>query len=225
MGANIGTGSVNFITALGAKRVHAFEPAPDSYRLLRQTVVANGLEERITTHQIALSNTVEPVAFELDPHTWDDHRVRVATPQGADAFREGRREIIEVPAATIDSLVADGTLDLTQIEVAWIDIQGHESFLLDGARSLLSTDIPVVIEFWPYGLKRAGGLEQFVSIVQEHYREFLNVNEAQLATDARSARERLEPTSALTALGERYPGRSDHTNLVLFSQPGSCMSI
>ena len=45
IGANIGTTTVPLITELNAHRPHAFEPSPESHRLLRQTVIANGLED------------------------------------------------------------------------------------------------------------------------------------------------------------------------------------
>jgi len=216
-GANIGTGTLTFITALGAQRVHAFEPAPDNMRLLRQTVAANGLEDRVVTSQVALSNALGSVAFELSPQAWGDHRVRVEGQRGADEFGESLREVIEIPAVTIDSLVADGTIDLGKIQVAWIDIQGHEGALLEGARALLETDIPVVVEFWPYGLKRANGLDKFLALVQDHYSHVLNMHDAQLATNGQSTKQLLQPTSALATISERYPGRNDLTNLALLS--------
>ncbi len=218
VGANIGTGSVAFVTVLGARRVHAFEPAPENFRLLRQTVLANDLSERILTHQVALSNSDGHVLFELAPRTWGDHRVRVAKQHGADAFDEADRDVVTVPSATIDSLVRNGTLDLTKIKLVWVDIQGHEGFFMEGALELLRTSIPVVVEFWPYGLSRVGGVGKFVELAQEHYTHFLNVNNARHSLDdGRSTRDRLEPVSALSVLSAQYRRSPDHADLILFS--------
>jgi FkbM family methyltransferase len=40
--------------------------------------------------------------------------------------------------------------------LAWIDTQGHEPDIFRGAKKLIKSDIPMVTEFWPYGLIRAG---------------------------------------------------------------------
>lgn len=217
VGANIGTGSVSFVTGLGARRVHAFEPDPVNFRLLRHNVLANRLDERILTYQVALSNVVGQVSLEISPLNLGDHRVRVDAPQGAEAFDESGRDVIRVPAATVDSLVADGALDLERLRLAWIDIQGHEGCFLEGAQSLLATGIPLVIEFWPYGLERADGLATFIALAQRYYSHVLNVDDMGPATEAGTTRDRLARTSELTNLRDRYPQRGDHTDLVLFN--------
>ena len=53
-----------------------------------------------------------------------------------------------------------------EIGLAWIDTQGHEGHVLSGASRLIQANVPIVIEFWPYGLKRSGGyplLRQFLA--------------------------------------------------------------
>jgi len=43
----------------------------------------------------------------------------------------------------------------------WMDIEGYEGHALEGAKSLLSSGIPLVSEFNPEFLAKAGGLEAF----------------------------------------------------------------
>jgi hypothetical protein len=38
----------------------------------------------------------------------------------------------------------------------WMDVQGHECHVIDGAPALLSRGTPTVMELWPYGMQRAG---------------------------------------------------------------------
>ncbi len=46
------------------------------------------------------------------------------------------------------------------VKYIWVDTQGHEGFVLDGAKKLLqSRKIPLFIEFWPDEMRRVGGLE------------------------------------------------------------------
>ena len=54
---------------------------------------------------------------------------------------------VEVPALTFDGEVAGGHIPLDDLGLAWIDVQGHELEVLQGARSLLAAGVPLVIEF------------------------------------------------------------------------------
>ena len=54
----------------GAARAIAFEPVPRNFDLLRLTVTANRLEDRVELHQLALSDTgAQPLWRCLQP-TW-----------------------------------------------------------------------------------------------------------------------------------------------------------
>ena len=39
-------------------------------------------------------------------------------------------------------------------DLIWIDSQGHEVNILNGSENLITSGAPIVIEFWPYGLKQ-----------------------------------------------------------------------
>ena len=41
-------------------------------------------------------------------------------------------------------------------DLIWIDTQGYEPKVLMGAENLIKSKAPIVIEFWPYELKRNG---------------------------------------------------------------------
>ena len=43
-----------------------------------------------------------------------------------------------------------------EICLLWVDIQGYEGFMFQGAENTLSRGIPVVSEIWPYGIAKAG---------------------------------------------------------------------
>jgi FkbM family methyltransferase len=209
-GANIGTTSVPLVTELGAKRVHAFEPSPDNFRLLRENIIGNDLEDRIQPYQIALSDSIGMVPFELSPRNSGDHRIQ-ATGQAVDEFNESSRAVIQVAAATVDSLVDDGTLSLNRVQLVWIDTQGHEALLLKGAQKLLATQIPIVIEYWPYALKRSQSLDLLHELVIGGYTHFLDTN------DEANPRAKLAVTQEITKLPKTYAGANDATNLILFS--------
>jgi hypothetical protein len=73
--------------------------------------------------------------------------------------------LVDVSARRLDALVDDGTVDLDRLALVWMDCQGHEGHILAGAARVLAADVPIVSEFWPYGLRRAGGLERYAELV------------------------------------------------------------
>ncbi|MHB8694279.1 MAG: FkbM family methyltransferase [Solirubrobacteraceae bacterium] len=173
IGANIGSHTVEMLTRFGAERVVAIEPSPENCMLLRHNVVGNGLADRVTVLPIALSDQIGSVSLELSATNPGDHRVRVKDgPDRAGDRLSGSddgRLTIEVRAATFDSLVETGEVDLAGTGAIWMDAQGHEGHILAGARRLLESEIPIVTEYWPYGLRRAGGLDRLHELIASHY--------------------------------------------------------
>jgi hypothetical protein len=64
------------------------------------------------------------------------------------------RQTTEVPVIELDHFFLPGS----RIDFIKLDIQGYEFQALQGTRRILSenTDLKLLFEYWPYGLKRAG---------------------------------------------------------------------
>lgn len=195
VGANIGTTTVPAVATHGASRAVAFEPANGNARILRANVVLNGLDEQVEVVEAAVSDHVGSVDMELDARNHGDHRVRVSTSDGA--FAEASRATLTVPVTTIDDALATRCIDPDAV-VMWVDAQGHEGHILSGASSVLHR--PWVVEYWPYGLRRAGGFERFHDLLAG----FSTV------IDVR----RSLATATTVAFAGGYDG-TDHTDLVL----------
>ena len=207
IGANIGTATCLALKAHGASQAWAFEPAPRNVHLLRQNVVANRFSDRVTVEPCALSDRDGKADFELSDTNWGDHRVRldgVVAPR--EANDESRRAVASVPTRRFDGFVASGALDLGSIGLAWIDVQGHESHVLRGATTLLSSAIPIVCEYWPYGLERAGGDKAFAEVVAAHRSWFVDLNDASAV---------VRSTADLAALFGKY--RDAATNILILA--------
>lgn len=202
VGANIGTTCIPVVQQYGFARAFAFEPAPRSFALLQQNIAANGLREIIRAFPVALSSENAEVDFELDPQNPGDHRVRVNA-SGPETLperqQESRRHVVTVAARTFDSFVAEGVLRPEELGVVWMDAQGHEGHILAGAQTLLQSPAPVLLEFWPYGLRRAGGLELLEEIIARHYTHFVDVRVAEPG-----GRDVLTPTSEIGCLKKKY---------------------
>jgi len=161
IGANIGTiGILAMSKDLFAKCL-AFEPEPNNFKMLSANVVLNGLSEKFELHNEALSNELtESLSFELSKNNYGDHRVRVTDREGLHA--EHKRDTINVNVNTLDNACSSINPDDC---VIFLDAQGFEGHILSGAKSFVGASVPIVTEFWPYGLLRSDGLDMFYSIM------------------------------------------------------------
>jgi FkbM family methyltransferase len=173
IGANIGTTAIPAVKLFGASHVWAFEPAPENLRLLRCNVIANDVVESVTVLPVALSNNSGTAALELSTDNWGDHRVAVSQEDGS--FHEAERAHITVEIARFDDVVRDHAIDVDRLGLIWMDTQGHEGRILAGAQCLLQSDVPVLTEYWPYGLRRSSCLDQFHQLVVNNYSTMIDL--------------------------------------------------
>jgi len=157
VGANIGTIGILGVSMGHFEKCIAFEPEPNNFKILKHNVSLNGLNDRFDLKNEALSNVANgSIEFELSEENFGDHRVRTTTTSGI--HNEANRKVISVAVNTIDIALQDVTLDKC---VLFMDTQGFEGHVLSGARKLIEANVPIVTEFWPYGLKRSGGIDLF----------------------------------------------------------------
>lgn len=154
VGANIGTHTLQFLRA-GAGHVVAVEPSTSNARVLRANAALNGAEGRVTVVQAAAGAESGQVELALDTINSGDHRVQAGG-------RSLDRATETVALVTLDGLAEDGTIERDQIALAWVDVQGFEGAVLAGATKLLEAGIPIVLEFWPAGLRETGQLDDLL---------------------------------------------------------------
>ena len=162
IGANIGHVCIPLLLYGICSRVIAIEPDPDNYKLLRCNAILNDIESKIDFHNIAVGRySSETLDLELSNDNFGDHRIRVSDAPGL--YKENSRQVRKVESKSLDSLFG---AKLTSEELMlWIDVQGYEGEVLAGASLLLANKPPVVIEFWPYGLKRSQGFESLIKAI------------------------------------------------------------
>jgi FkbM family methyltransferase len=206
VGANVGTTSVAALGAFGFERAVCFEPLPRNRELLGLNLAYNGLEERSTIIEVALSDRAGTAVFEIAPKNPSDGRVRVAEATDGSALGEEDWSTVEVPTATLDSFVESGEVDLDSVGLLWIDAQGHEGQIVAGAKTLMTKPVPLVIEFWPYGLRRSGGLEELVNAISSTYSRLLDLD--------KDPPEPPRPAADIAQLADEYGGVTQ-TDLLL----------
>ena len=221
VGANVGTTSISAVGSGMFDTAIAIEPDPSNGVFLRQSILASGLEGRIAPFNVALSDRTFEAILERSPVNFGDCRIRLDEDSGGtNAMDEASWKTVTVPCTTFDQLVARGVIHLNDVGMVWMDTQGHEGHILRGAQSLLTSDIPVVIEFWPYGLERAGGLASLIELIASHYSSI-----ADLRVRARGG-PTLRKATDVIEICEKYGGHAElHTDLLLLKADASQPSL
>jgi len=149
VGANVG-----YMTCLMAQavaggedgQVHAFEPEPANFELLRQNIASNHLTG-VLARRMALSSRTGKESIYLARENLGDHTL-VKLP--------GRRSI-PIEAVSFDDYYAAHCAG-RQVRLVKIDVQGYELEVLKGMQRSLRAGLidALLLEFWPARLKRSG---------------------------------------------------------------------
>jgi len=163
IGSNIGTHSI-YALRNGFEYAYCFEPDPNNFKLLKVNQILHGLENRCTNTQIAFSDFTGTTSLETSPTNFGDHRVLNSDKdiRSKSLHDENNWNKIDISVTSFDKWIKNENLDVSNIGLVWIDTQGHEGHVLSKANQLLTNKIPIVVEFWPYGLRRSGGYEKLI---------------------------------------------------------------
>lgn len=205
IGANIGTTAIPAIKRYGFGHAWCIEPSPSNLRLLRCNIVLNDLDDRVTVIPIALSDQVGTVSMGLSPYGGSDHRVMADFSE--DAFGEGGWKTISVDTRPLDDVIDQYGIALDRMGLAWLDVQGHEGHTLAGAKRLLASRVPLLTEYWPYGLRANESLDLFHELVAASYTTVMDIGGSQPIE---------YKASDVASIAARYPGIR-FTDLLLIS--------
>jgi FkbM family methyltransferase len=209
VGANVGTETVYALKLNRFSKALCFEPAPENLRLLNLNVLVNGLQDKVEIHPFAVSQASGFVELELSQDNPGDHRVVARTRDTAlpDMFGESTRKKIQVRCTTLDEALAQSGINVCDISLLWMDTQGHEGLILSGAKRILAENVPVMLEFWPYGLIRTGTLELLCEIIRENFRSCYTISEG--------IPSRKLDTRVVHSIAERLTGTVTYEDLLL----------
>jgi len=159
-GANIGWYTLMLSTLVGdTGLVLSFEPDPRNFELLTETVRLNGRGGRVRAFQLALMSEDREVEFELSDSNFGDHRIRLPSRDSGretELYAETARRVTRVKARTLDGVLESEQVGSRVIKLMKIDCQGAEPTIVDGASRALARTAFLAIEYWPYGIRRAG---------------------------------------------------------------------
>lgn len=150
VGANVGYFSLLIANAFPQAVVHAFEPHPLTFQILRMNTWHLG--DRVCTWPVALSDSKGTVALSTSPHNLGDTK-------GVPGRHLMHASTI-APSMRLDDLICDQGADLVKI-----DVQGAELVVLLGMHGVIarSPGVRIVMEFSP-GLLRGSGIDPVVAL-------------------------------------------------------------
>jgi FkbM family methyltransferase len=143
-GANIGIYSEFLSRCVGPTGVvHSFEPSPDNFKRLH---AATRKLSNVRLSQAAVGEHSGKSDLYLSDKVNVDHRAYMAAGDS--------RRTVPIEIVALDDYFKPGE----RVDLIKMDIQGYELHALRGANRLLkdNSDIKLLVEFWPYGLKQAG---------------------------------------------------------------------
>jgi FkbM family methyltransferase len=216
IGANVGMICIAMLKHGYFREALAFEPAVDNYSLLERNIRQNRMAGAIRPYHCGLSDVAGERLMELSDWNFGDHRIRVSAPALPGQQGEERRRTVKVPVRTLDDVLAEpGAVSPQRIGLLWVDIQGHEGSFFKGARRTLAHGMPVISEFWPYGLRRAGfDRESFTVLAASIFTHVVHV-------DPKVDRWQRQPIGAIADLFEPYAGPDDNQEVILLNQARS----
>lgn len=147
VGANIGYYTVVTSAIVGASgKVIAFEPEPKNYQMLLANIALNNQLNVLPVHA-GLSNVTQNAQIYLSDDNWGDHQI----------YDAGlARNSVSISLLHGDNFLVD---KIDRIDVLKVDTQGAEFLVMTGLDAMIRKSLPkltIIIEFWPFGLKKAG---------------------------------------------------------------------
>lgn len=135
VGANIGTACLPSLRWFDS--AVAIEPDPLNVRLLRANAALNGEETRVTVIERACSDRNGVATLRLAAGKHGNHSVGSTRPG---------QPSVEVPCSTVDAILSELGVAVDDVGMLWVDVEGHEVQVLEGAAGLIAAGVPAVFE-------------------------------------------------------------------------------
>ena len=151
VGANIGSYSI-LAGGVGA-HVLAFEPIPQSFKVLEQNILLNGLQDKVEAYNIGIGSSSGELRFSADQDTVNH------------VLAEGERVN---SAVKVDVLPLDNVLHEKSPVLLKIDVEGYESEVLTGAAMVLAHPqlLAVIVELNGSGKRYGQDDDQLHDLLQ-----------------------------------------------------------
>jgi len=159
VGANIGTQTVHALRAGPFSRAVAFEPETKNAKLLNMNLAANGMSARVTVFAKAAGSVDGEAVLYLHPRNKGAHAID--SRPSPDTTKS-----VVVPVTRLDTALRALQMQVGEIGLIWIDVEGAESDAVAGLGDLVGK-IPLAIEYAPERLRSSN--TELRKLLQKHY--------------------------------------------------------
>jgi FkbM family methyltransferase len=132
VGANRGDVAEQYLALFPNSVIHAFEPHPETYSLLRERFENNA---RVHCHNFAVADDENQREFYVNRSVDTSSLLRSKVAGLSSDKLVHTKEVISVPAKPLDMFASENQID--SIDILKMDIQGGELLALKGSASLL----------------------------------------------------------------------------------------
>jgi len=150
VGSNVGLFAVHLASSFPrAAEVVAIEPNPEAFRYLEINLKRNKCRPTFRILQACISNKEEEVVFEIVPGKPEYSSIgQIVHP----SVTYQKREKIALKTARLESLIGK-----TPVAFIFVDVEGAEKMVLQGAESILREDRPpIIFECYDFVLAKFG---------------------------------------------------------------------
>lgn len=174
VGANIGTSSIPFAQRSNCHIV-AIEPIPENYSLLLKNVHQNGLQDRITCVQKAISTCKGTIEMVLPRYASGGARIKDSQPYPHPQYPHDYniRRFINVPADGLMNIVKAYHYPPQRIAFVWCDIEGSEGKVIESGEKLWQNGVPLYIEVNPLALKRQDAIHSLTGLASRYFDRYV----------------------------------------------------
>ena len=166
LGANLGWYAL--LTAMYNERVFvdAFEPTPDTVKMLEENVHINDLDEQVRVFPMAVSDEVGQAELFINDTNAGSNSLTTFK-QGSNGFSNAHK--VTVPTVTLDEVYLQQDPRMWP-DIVIMDVEGHEQKVMDGTQGLFKAGwCPVIItEFSPSLLNMRGKCSFYRELVERY---------------------------------------------------------
>ncbi|WP_462252898.1 FkbM family methyltransferase [Ferruginibacter sp.] len=160
IGGHIGLNAVLFAQLASKGKVYVFEPAPNTFKIIHETIKINNLQDRIIVNQQAVSSSKGQTSFYMADSEFADNANSLVHHR-----LDKKLKKIDVVQTSIDDFITDN--DITKVDFIKIDVEGAELDALKGAVNCLKNHKPkMTLGLHPTPIKQKGdSLEEIYDLL------------------------------------------------------------
>ncbi len=175
LGANIGTTSIYFQKKIDHDiKVLAFEPDPETYKLLRANFILNEMPKDSILENYGLSDK----AGDMILHRSSSNPGSNSIYENYNSYISHDNGDVSIQLVSLDDYLATKAIEPEEIKYIWIDTEGFEAQVLFGMRKLLQTqNLPIILEWNPGCYANAGVFNEFVELITGTFEGYVDTKE------------------------------------------------